>query len=274
MDEVDHRQVASARSRLRPTRSRTTSASNFCDGVDGLRRDGRPRRRRAPQRQCVSLPPPGPCSRRRRRPPRDRQAGRRSARDQRVPRESRRAPAPMPRRSGSRSRTRAPTAFDLNELGLKGNDATTTVIRPRTASRSRPVASRCSRTRPIPRERHAAGGRRDVHVRARDSSGSSIRSSTARPCSTRSRGPRRRPADGISRQLNPANTNATDNDNPANFCTGTAAQMYGDRGKLRHAQGGQRLSVRPCSRARGRCRQRVRQQWLRVRAELRASSSA
>ena len=100
-------------------------------------------------------------------------------------------------------------SFDLNGLGLKGSATHGERDRRRGVQARRRRRLRAVRPRHRPgAERRAARRRRDVLVRARAAATAASACSTARRCSTRSRG-RRSIQEGASKQLQPVETSTT-----------------------------------------------------------------
>jgi hypothetical protein len=120
------------------------------------------------------------------------------------------------------------TAFDLNELGLKGNATTINVIQSADCKSVLPggFALFAHNTDPLQNgglpvvdatftfALAATSGSLHVLDGATELDAITWPASPAVP-------------DGVSRQLNPLNATTTDNDDPANFCNSTAAQTYG-----------------------------------------------
>ncbi|MBS1122587.1 MAG: Hemolysin-type calcium-binding region [Deltaproteobacteria bacterium] len=119
------------------------------------------------------------------------------------------------------------TAFDLNDLGLKGNATTINVIQSAACKSIAPAgfALFAHNTDPLQNGMLPAIDATFTFALAASAGSLSVLDGAtvldAITWTTPAVG------DGVSRQLNPLNTNSTDNDLPANFCDGKAAQMYG-----------------------------------------------
>ena len=198
--------------------------SNYCDGVApyGLGDLGTPG---AVNAQCVLLPVPGQCS------------------DAGTPRAIVKPAAgqlviteflPNPAGVGTDATQEwfeivntGATAFDLNDLGLKGNATTVNKIVSADCKSILPAGFALFAHNIDPLQNGMLPAVDATFTFALAASNGSLNVLDGVTVLDAITWTTPSVADGVSRMLNPLNTNATDNDTPANFCDGKAAQMYG-----------------------------------------------
>ncbi len=119
------------------------------------------------------------------------------------------------------------TAFDLNELGLKGNATTVNVIQAADCKSIAPAgfALFAHNTDPLQNGGLPAVDATFTFALAASNGSLHVLDGTTELDGITWTTPSI--ADGVGRQLNPLNTTSTDNDSPANFCDAKAAQTYG-----------------------------------------------